>query len=160
MNVIVNHDTDRNNRQTMKFRYYLAGTIFMVLLIWGPNDYSWPGWLAIRTTYLVLVPLVVWLLLGRLWNYWQLSKKLDTILETILSGIICIALIVLAVLEATSKIHLRNTRLIQTKDGMEAVDNGILSKGPDWGIVLFLVVVALLFFWFGVLRKGFKTSDL
>ena len=132
----------------------------MVLLIWGPIDYSWPAWLAIRTGYLILIPMVVWLLLGWVWNYWQLSKKLDTTLETILSGIICITLIVLAVLEATSKIHIRNTRLIQTKDGMEGVGDGLLAKGPDWGIVLFLVVVALLFFWFGVLRKGFKTSDL
>ena len=39
------------NRYIMTFRNYLAGTIFIVLLVWGPIDHSWPVWLAIRIGY-------------------------------------------------------------------------------------------------------------
>jgi succinate dehydrogenase hydrophobic anchor subunit len=142
----------------MTFRNYLAGTIFAVLLIWGPIDHSWPAWLAIRIGYVILLPLVVWLLLGWVWNHWQPNNKLEIILERILSGIICITLFVLAALEVTSKIHIGNTQWIQTRDGMEAVGDDIVLQGPDCGNAFVLAGIAILVLWFGVLRKGVKTS--
>jgi hypothetical protein len=94
----------------MTFRNYLAGTIFVILLIWGPIDHSWPVWLAIRIGYLILIPFLVWLLLGWVWNYWQPTAKIEITLERILSGLICIALFTLAILEATSKTQIGNTQ--------------------------------------------------
>ena len=143
----------------MAFRDYLAGIIFVVLLIWGPIDDSWPGWLAIRIVYLILVPLIVWLILGLVWKLWQPSNKLEVFLERILSGIISIALFVLAVFEAASKTHIGNTQWIQTREGMEAVGDDIVLPGPDWGIVFILMGIAVLVLWFGVLKKGAKASD-
>lgn len=143
----------------MAFRNYLTGTIFVVLLIWGPIDHSWPAWLAIRSGYLILVPLVVWLLLGWVWNHWQPNNKLEITLERILSGIICIALFVLAVLEAISETHFGNTQVIRTRYGMEDVGDYIALQGPDWANVFVLLVIAVLVLWFGVLKKGVKTSD-
>jgi len=142
----------------MAFRNYLTGTIFAVLLIWGPIDHSWSAWLAIRIGYLILVPLIVWFLLGWIWNYWRPNNKLEITLERFLSGIICIALFVLAVLEAISKRHIGNTQLIRTRDGMEAVGDDIVLQGPDWGNVFVLVVIAVFVLWFGVLKKGSKTE--
>jgi len=77
-------------------------------------------------------------------------------LERILSGVICIGLLILAVLVATSKTHIGNTQWIRTRDGMEAVGDDILRKGPDWGIVVVLAVLAILALWFGVLKKELK----
>jgi succinate dehydrogenase hydrophobic anchor subunit len=142
----------------MSFRNYLAGAIFAVLLIWGPIDHSWPAWLAIRSGYLILVPLVVWFLVGWLWNHWQPNKKLEITLERILSGTICIAIFVLAVLEAISETHIGNTLWIRTRDGMEAVGDDIVLQGPDWGNVFVLVLIAVVFLWLSV-KKGPKASD-
>ncbi|MBK8585561.1 MAG: phage holin family protein [Bacteroidetes bacterium] len=103
----------------MNFREYLFGIIFLILLIWGPIDHSWPAWLAVRIGYLIFIPLAIWLLLGWAWNYWQPSNKLETTLERILSGAICMALFTFAGIEATSKNHIGNTQWIQTRDGLE-----------------------------------------
>jgi hypothetical protein len=142
----------------MGFRTYLVVTIMVALLIWGPINHSWPAWLAIRIGYLIVVPTMVWLLLRCLWNYWQPNSKTEIVLERILSGLICVTLFTLAFLEATSKMHIDNTKWIQTRDGMEAVGDDIVVKGPDWGNALIIVIIALLVLWFGVLKKGTKTS--
>jgi hypothetical protein len=142
----------------MGFRTYLVVTIMVALLIWGPINHSWPAWLAIRIGYLIVVPTMVWLLLRCLWNYWQPNSKTEIVLERILSGLICVTLFTLAFLEATSKMHIDNTKWIQTRDGMEAIGDDIVVKGPDWGNALIIVIIALLVLWFGVLKKGTKTS--
>lgn len=140
----------------MNFRNYLAGTILVVLLIWGPIDHSWPAWLAIRIGYLILIPLTVWFLLGLVWNHWQPNNKVEVTLERMLSGLICIFLFALAILEATSKTHIGNTQWIQTRDGMEAVGDDVVRQGPNWGNVFVIMVIAILFLWFGVLKKKLR----
>ncbi len=143
----------------MAFKNYLTGTIFVILLIWGPINHSWPAWLAIRTSYLILIPFLVWLLLSWVWNYWQPSDIVEITLGRVLSGLICVALFTLAIFEAISKTHIGNTQTIRTRDGMEAVGDDIVLNGPDYGNVLIIAVIALLVLWFGVLRKSAKTSD-
>lgn len=145
--------------QSMSFRNYLTGTIYVILLIWGPIDHSWPYWLVIRIGYLHLIPLLVWLLLGWVWNRWQPSDKIENTLERTLSGLICITLFTLAILEATSKTHIGNTKTIRTRDGMEDVGDYIELPGPDYGQALMIAVIALLVLWFGVLKRRTKTSD-
>ena len=55
----------------MGCRNYLVGVLVFVLLIWGPIDHSWPAWLAIRTGYLIAIPLATWFLLAWIWRVWQ-----------------------------------------------------------------------------------------
>jgi hypothetical protein len=143
----------------LDFRNYLAGTIFFVLLIWGPINHSWTAWLVIRIGYLYIVPLTAWLLLGWIWNRWQLNAKLDSLLNRTLSGIIFISLIVLAILEATSTTHIGNTQRIRTRDGYEDVGDSILLQGPDYGNVFLILLLAGLLLWFGVLKRGIKKID-
>ena len=143
----------------MTFRNYLSGTILVVLLIWGPIEHSWPAWLAIRIGYLILVPLTVWFLLGWAWNYWQPNDKIEVLLNRFLSGMICIALFTLAVLEATSKKHIGNTQWIRTWDGAEAVGEDILLQGPDWVTVFIIATIALFVLWLGVIKRGKKSND-
>jgi hypothetical protein len=143
----------------MTFKNYLAGTIFVILLIWGPINHSWRFWLAVRTGYLILIPFLVWLLLGLVWNYWQPNDKVEISLKRILSGLICVVLFTLAIFEAISKTHVGNTQWIRTRDGMEAVGEDTVLRGPDYGSVFIITVIALLILWFGVLKKGAKTSD-
>lgn len=127
----------------MNFRIYLAGTIFWVLLIWGPVDHLKPFGLAIRAGYLIFIPLIVWLLLSWARFRWEPNNKLEIILERILSGIICITLFVFAFFEAISKTHLGNTQQIQTRYEIEDVGEYVELQGADWGNVLLLVVIAL-----------------
>ncbi len=127
--------------------------------MWGPVDHSWPYWVAIRSGYLILGPLLLWSLLTLIWNRWQPSEKLDILLVRILSGAICIGLLVLATFEAISESHIGNTHSITTRDGREDVGEDIVVPGPSWGNVFLLVFIALLVFWAGVLRKGTKASE-
>lgn len=143
----------------MDFRSYLVGTIFWGLLILGPVDHSSPFGLAIRTGYLILIPLIVWLLLSWVWFRLEPNNKLEIILKRILSGIICISLFIFAFLEAISKTHIGNTQQVQTRYEMEDVGEYVELQGADWGNVLLLIVIALFVLWYGVLKKGTKTSD-
>ncbi|OXE98662.1 hypothetical protein BC749_10737 [Flavobacterium araucananum] len=141
----------------MNFKSYLAGTIFWILLIWGPIEHSKQFWFAIRAGYLILIPLIIWLVLNWIWNRWQPNIKSEIILERILSGIICIALFVFAYFEGISTTHIGNTQQIQTRDGMEDVGEYVTLQGANWGNVFLLIILALLIFWYGVLKKGTKT---
>ncbi len=143
----------------MSFRNYLTGTVFVILCIWGPVDYIWPSWLLAPIGYLILVPLIVWLLLSWIWRRWEPSLKFESILNRVLSGGICLSLIVLAYIESNATTHIGNTQTIRTGDGYEDVGDYIQLPGPDYGNVVIIVVIALLFFWAGVLKKGAKSSD-
>lgn len=109
----------------MSFRNYLTGTIFVILLLWGPIDDSWSGSLMIRISYLILIPLIVWVLFGWIWSRLQPADKFEVSLNRILSAIISVGLFILAVIEATSATHLANTRTIRTRDGYEDVGDYI-----------------------------------
>jgi len=42
---------------------------------------------------------------------------------------------------------------------MEVVGDDIVLTGPDYGTVFIIIVIALFVLWFGVFKKGAKTSD-
>ena len=84
---------------------------------------------------------------------------METTLERILSGLICIALFTFGVLEATSKTHICNTQWVRTRDGMEAVGDDIVLQGTDWGNVFIFGLFAIVFLWLAVSKKGTKSSD-
>lgn len=143
----------------MTFRNYITGTIFLALLIWGPIDDSWPSWLLIRISYLILIPLVVWLLFGWIWNRWQPDNNLETTLSRILSGVISAGLFILAIREAISSSHIGNTQTIRTRDGYEDIGDYIELPGPAYGNAFIILIVAMLVLWFGVLKRESKVSD-
>ena len=137
----------------MTFRIYVTETIFGILLIWRSVDHSWPLFLLIRTSYLILIPFIVWLLLGWIWNRWQPTDKLEVTLNRILSGTISIGLFIFAIIEATSTTHIGNTQTIRTRDGYEDVGDYIELPGPDYGNVFVILIIAILVLWFGQLKK-------
>ena len=61
----------------MEPRAYLAGAVALAILIWWPHD---QGWL-VRLGYLVLVPLVLWLVLFWVWKRWRPSKAVTEHLD-------------------------------------------------------------------------------
>lgn len=142
----------------MNFKSYLTGTVFWVLLIWGPIDHESSYGLAIRLLYLIIIPLIIWMLLNLIWHRWEPNIKSEIILERILSGLICITVLVLAYLEAISKTHIGNTEQIRTRDGLEDVGEDVVLHGANWGNVFLLIIFALLILWFGVLKKGAKKN--
>src|SRR5690606_15507097 len=109
--------------------------------------------LLIRTSYLILIPFIVWLLLGWIWNRWQPTDKLEVTLNRILSGTISIGLFIFAIIEATSTTHIGNTQTIRTRDGYEDVGDYIELPGPDYGNVFVILIIAILVLWFGQLKK-------
>jgi ABC-type Na+ efflux pump permease subunit len=107
---------------------------------------------------LIAVPILVWLFVGWLWDYFLLSDALGEFLGRVLSTIIFAVLVILAILEATAKTHVGNTLWVRTKDGMEAVGDPVLVNGPDWRTVFVLAILAALFLLFGVFRIGKKSE--
>lgn len=137
----------------MTFRNYLAVTVFFVLGIWGPIDYTWHHWVLIRIGYMLFIPLIFWILVGLVWDWWELSKKLDDTMNLILSLLVFSTLLTLAFIEARSSFHLGNSKWVTTRDGIEAVGYEIVLPGPDWGEVLILGIVAALILWYGIIKR-------
>lgn len=142
----------------MFFRQYLVAVIFIALLIWGPIDHSLKGWLIIRSAYLIIVPLLFYFLLVWIWNRWEPSEKVENILERTLSGLISGFLLLMAIFEATLNEHVANTKWIQTRDGMEAVGDDIVVSGPNWGNVVMLIIISIVVFGIGVMKRKNRKS--
>lgn len=144
----------------MVFRKYFVAVIIIALLIWGPIDHSWPLWFLIRLSYLILIPTIVWFVTEWIWNKWQINTKLDNALVRILSSLNCVVLLIMAFFETQRETHIENTKWVRTYDGMEAVGEDIMVKGPDWGNAFILIIIVALIFWFGVLKNNVKESNI
>jgi hypothetical protein len=143
----------------MNSRKYLVGVLVVVLLIWGPIDYSWPAWLAIRIGYLIAIPLATWFILGWIWRVWQPDAASENRLERALAGATGGVLVVLSIFEAMADTHVGNTMWVRTRDGMEAVGDDITLPGPDWGIVIMLIAAAGFAFWFSIAKRKKPDSE-
>jgi hypothetical protein len=137
----------------MTSQKYLVGVVFISLLIWGPIDNSWPSWLAIRISYLIVIPVIGWFLLKWIWRIWQPSAELEDRLIRALASVTSGVLLVWAILELMSDTNIGNTMLIQTHEGWEAVGDDIIVQGPDWGASIILFVLAVLAFWYSVYKE-------
>ena len=137
----------------MGSRKYIVGVIAVALLIWGPLDYSWPAWLAIRTAYLILVPLATWFVLGWIWKAWQPDPRTEKRLQRSLASATAGVLLVFAIIQATADTHMGNTQLIRTRDGIEAVGDYIVLPGPDWGNVIMLLIASGVAFWLSISNR-------
>lgn len=144
---------DRKRRQQVNSRMYLVGVLVVVLLIWGPLDNSRLAWVAIRIAYLILAPVAAWFVLKWIWKVWQPDAATETRFERALAGAIAGVLVVLAVLAATEKTHIGNTKWVRTRDGMEAVGEDIVLPGPDWQVVLALAAFAVVAFTLSVAKR-------
>jgi hypothetical protein len=136
----------------MKFPKYFALTIFIILLLWGPMDDSWPYPIYIRIGYLYLIPVFFLFVSNQILKRLEPSITLLDKLERFLWAINGIVLLILAYSGATSDWHLGNTHYIQTRDGYEAVGEDVILEGADWFGVIVLLILACLFFWYGVIR--------
>ena len=143
----------------MNSRKYLVGVLAVVLLIWGPIDHSWPAWLAIRVGYLIAAPMVTWFILGWIWRAWKPDAASENRLERALAGVTAGVLLVLSIFEAMADTHVGNTMWVQTRDGMEAVGDDITLPGPDWEIVIMLIVAAGFAFWFSIAKREKPDSE-
>ena len=137
----------------MTFQKYLVGVVFISLLIWGPIDDSWPSWLVIRISYLILIPIIVWFLLKWIWRIWQPNKEGEDRLIRALTSATSGVLFALAIFELMSDTHIGNTMWIQTREGREAVGDDIILRGPNWGAVVILFILCALTFWYSISKR-------
>ena len=96
----------------MTSQKYLIGVVFISLLIWGPIDHSWPSWLAIRISYLIVIPVIVWFLLKWIWRIWQPNTEAEDRLIRALVSATSGVLFVLAIFELTSDTNIGSTILL------------------------------------------------
>lgn len=143
-----------NDTTQMDPRKYLVGALAIALLIWGPIDRSWPGWLAIRAAYLLVIPAMAWGLLDWFWKRWQPDRAAEARLSRALAGTTGGVLLVLAVLVARDDSHVECTKWQQTRDGHECVGEDVRVPGPDWLLVLGLGLSAGCAFWISARGKG------
>ena len=124
----------------------------VVLMIWGPIDHSWPACLAIRTGYLIGIPLLALFVLHLIWKSWRPDEAAEDRLQRTLAGVTAGLFIVFAFLAGTAKTHVGNTEWVQTHDGMEAVGDDVVLPGPDGEMVILMLVVAGFAFWLSVTK--------
>lgn len=140
----------------MGSRLYIVGALVIVLLIWGPIDYSWPAWLAIRIGYLIAIPLFALFVLHLIWKTWKPDDAAEDRLVRTLAGLTAGLFLAFAFFEGTAKTHVGNTQWVQTHDGMEAVGDDIILPGPDRENVIMLIAAAGFAFWFGASKTESK----
>jgi len=137
----------------MTSQKYLVGVVFLSSLIWGPIDHSWPSWLAIRISYLIVIPVIVWFLLKWIWIIWQPKTEVEDRLIRALTSATSGVLFVLAILELKSDTHIGNTMWIQTHEGREAVGDDIILRGPDWVATIILFVLCAISFGYSISKR-------
>ena len=142
----------------MTSQKYLVGVVFISLLIWGPIDHSWPSWLAIRISYLIVIPIISWFLLKWIWRIWQPSAELEDRVIRALASATSGVLLVLAILELMSNTHIGNTMWIQTREGREAVGDDIILREPDWVAAIILFVLCAISFGYSISRREEKNK--
>ncbi len=96
----------------MTSQKYLVGVVFIFLLIWGPIDHSWPAWLVIRISYLIVIPIIVWFLLKWIWRIWKPNTEAEDRLTRALVSATSGALFALAIIELTSDTDIGNTIIL------------------------------------------------
>jgi cytochrome bd-type quinol oxidase subunit 2 len=103
--------------------------------------------------YLIGLPLAAWYLLGWIWLTLRVDSVLEDRIQRALAGATSGVLLASAVIAARARTHVGNTKWIQTRDGMEAVGDDIVLRGPDWAVVFMLVAAAGFAFWFSVSKR-------
>jgi hypothetical protein len=142
----------------MTSQKYLVGVVFIALLIWGPIDHSWPAWLVIRISYLILIPIIVWFILNLIWKVWRPNTEAEDRLIRALTSATSGVLFVLAILELISDTHIGSTIWIQTREGQEAVGDDIIVQGSDWGAGIILFGLCALSFWHSISSREEKNK--
>lgn len=134
----------------MGLRRYLVGVVAFGLLLWGPINYSWPAWFAIRIAYLIAIPVATWFLLAWVWTTWRPDTTTEDRLARTIAGATAGVLFVGAILAAQTDHHFDCTQAVQTRDGYECVGDYVPAPGPDLGKAFMLVIAAGFAAWFGV----------
>ncbi len=140
----------------MGIRKYLVGVLVLVLLLWGPVDHSWPAWLLIRAAYLILVPVIVWIILGYIWKIWRPDAQTERLLSRALAGLTAGVLLCGAILTFSARHHVECDQYARSRDGDECVGDYVAVSGPDKGKALMLIVGAGFAFWLAIRKDEFN----
>lgn len=87
---------------------------------------------------------------------WRPDAEAEDRLHRSLTGATAGVLLIFAILEAMADTHVGNTQWIRTRDGMEAVGEDIILQGPDWGVVIMLVVASAFSLWLSISKSESK----
>jgi hypothetical protein len=134
-------------------RKCIVAGVVVALTLWGPLEHSWPAWLAIRLAYLVTVPVAVWFGLGYVWKIWRPDSAAENRLSRTLAGAVAGMLLVFAWLQLHRPYHFECTEYARSIDGQECVGDDVALPGPDWSVVLMLVVASGGAFWVSARRN-------
>lgn len=138
-------DTQLSNANITFISWMVVG----LLVLWGPVN---PPDLLIRSTYLIAIPLTVWLLLKVFQKYRSVRRDVNGNLTSTLLGLLSGLFIALAYSDLTSEYHTVCDHYIRTRDGRECVGDYVTVAGPDRGSAFFWTLIGGAAFWFGVIR--------
>lgn len=142
----------------MFFKKYLTIVVFFLLLIWWPINHQSAQWPFFRIFYLLIIPLIVWISISLVWKKYTPPFKIEVILEKCLTSLICVIILFYAIKKGLNNSYLANTKTVRTFDGTEDVGDYVRVQGTDWGTIILLVTIALLIFWFGVIKRTVKKN--
>lgn len=124
--------------------------IFALLLLFGPIE---PYGILIRTLYLIIIPILVYIFLKHFGQKIKINKKLDDYLNRAI--FICVAggLLIGAYFSITTKYHTECNQYVNTRDGRECVGDYIQVKGIDSEGALIQIILAGLAIWISIKKR-------
>jgi len=127
----------------------IVGLIFVCLLLFGSMELG----LIFRIAYLIIIPIVAWLVLRYLGKRWDLGILENDRLNRAIFACIAGVLLVGAYLSYNSKYHTECTQTVQTRDGQECVGDYIAVKGSDKSGALIQIMLSGGALWWAVSKK-------
>lgn len=124
--------------------------IFVLLLLFGPIE---PYGILIRTLYLIIIPILVYIFLKYFGQKIRINKTLDDYLNRAIIACIAGGLLVGAYFSITTKYHTECNQYVNTRDGRECVGDYIQVKGIDSRGALVQIVFAGIAIWLSIRKE-------
>lgn len=132
-------------------RNLIVAIFFVVLLLWGPIT---PYGLIVRIAYLVVLPIILWFILGYVGNQWKADKSTNNRLTRGIAGIIAGVMFVGAYLSFTAHYHTECTQSVQTRDGSECVGDYVTAPGRDISGAIISVALGAVATWYAISKHN------
>ena len=125
----------------MKTPGWLVGVYVVATLIWGPNPSFFGVPYLVKVLYVVVLPVVAWLVLSPIWRERRPDAETDYRLFRIGAAVIAAALFVGAGLAAFESTHQECTKLIKVgHQEAECVGEYVTVSGPDQSKIILLAL--------------------
>jgi len=128
---------------------FITGSVFVILLLFGPSYY----YIFLRVAYLIILPLITWLILKYLGRHWKAGELENDRLLRGINVLIAAALFFSAYQSYASRYHSVCNQSIQTRDGTECVGDYETVSGGNKSGAFVQAGLGAAFLWYGIFRR-------